>query len=51
MKIYKVQEIEWQEQSNPSLLLIRMLIFNYLFNLTSSDFHEILFSNYQHTQT
>lgn len=27
MKIYKVQEIEWQEQSYSSLLLIRMLQF------------------------
>lgn len=33
MKIYKVQEIEWQEQSYPSLLLIRMLRFLIIYSI------------------
>lgn len=33
MKIYKVQEIEWQEQSYPSFLLIRMLQFLIIYSI------------------
>lgn len=33
MKIYKVQEIEWREQSYPSLLLIRMLQFLIIYSI------------------
>lgn len=43
MKIYKVQELEWQEQSYSALLLIRMLQFLIIYLILLPQIFRICF--------